>query len=49
MPAWGAGTPSICCTSIPRRWYPGMKVQVRWDMPEGPTHIIKEKTVEVER
>lgn len=49
MSAWGAGVANICCTSIPRFWYPGMKVLVRWDMPEGRTHVVKEKTVEVER
>lgn len=49
MSAWGAGTANICCTSIPRVWYPGMKVRVRWDMPNGHTHNVKEKIVEVEK
>ena len=49
MSAWGAGVANICCTSIPSVWYPGIKVLVRWDMPEGRTHVIKEKVVEVER
>lgn len=49
MDAWWAGVASICCTSIPRVWYPGMKVHVRWDMPVGRTHNVKEKTVEVEK
>lgn len=49
MSAWGAGMPSICCTSIPRVWHPGTKVLVRWDMPDGPKHIFKEKIVEIER
>ncbi|MYM73522.1 DUF3304 domain-containing protein [Duganella sp. FT134W] len=49
MARWGAGIANICCTSIPRVWYPGMKVLVRWDMPEGHTHIVKEKVVEVEK
>jgi hypothetical protein len=47
--AWRAGIANICCTSIPRVWYPGMKVRVRWDMPIGHTHNIKEKIVEVEK
>ena len=49
MNAWGAGGPAICCTTIPRIWYPGMKVRVRWDMPDGHKHNIKEKVVEVEK
>ena len=49
MSAWGAGGANICCTSIPRVWYPGMKVLVRWDMPVGHTHVVKEKIVEVEK
>ncbi|NMG75647.1 DUF3304 domain-containing protein [Aromatoleum diolicum] len=49
MPAWGAGIANICCTSIPRVWSPGMKVLVRWDMPEGRTHVVKEKVVEIEK
>lgn len=49
MPAWGAGGGSICCVSIPRVWYPGMKVRVRWDMPIGHIHNVKEKIVEVEK
>lgn len=49
MSAWGAGGAEICCTSIPRVWHPGIKVLVRWDMPEGHTHIRKEKIVEVEK
>ena len=49
MSAWGAGVANICCASIPRIWYPGIKVRVRWNMPEGIQDVIKEKTVEVER
>ncbi|MBS1161666.1 MAG: hypothetical protein H6R15_4085 [Proteobacteria bacterium] len=49
MDRWGAGGASVCCASIPRVWYPGMKVRVRWDMPDGHTHNIKEKIVEVEK
>lgn len=49
MARWGAGNANICCASIPRVWYPGMKVKVRWDMPEGHTHNMKEKIVEVEK
>ncbi|MDB5802342.1 MAG: hypothetical protein JWL63_3281 [Rhodocyclales bacterium] len=49
MSAWGAGVAGVCCTSIPRVWHPGMKVLVRWDMPDGHTHIVKEKIVEVEK
>jgi hypothetical protein len=39
----------MCCTSIPRVWYPGMKVRVRWNMPNGRQDVIKEKVVEVEK
>ncbi|PJC98430.1 hypothetical protein GQ37_012205 [Janthinobacterium sp. BJB1] len=49
MARWGAGGAEICCASIPRVWYPGMMVLVRWDMPDGLKHIIKEKMVEVEK
>ena len=49
MSAWSAGGANICCASIPMVWYPGMKVRVRWNMPIGPQHVIKEKIVEVEK
>ena len=49
MSSWGAASADICCTSIPRVWYPGMKVLVRWDMPVGHQHVVKEKVVEVEK
>lgn len=49
MSRWGAGMANICCTSIPRVWHPGIKVLVRWDMPEEHMHIVKEKIVEVEK
>ncbi|PIF11933.1 uncharacterized protein DUF3304 [Janthinobacterium sp. 13] len=49
MARWGAGGAEICCASIPRVWYPRMMVRVRWDMPDGLQHIIKEKMVEVEK
>lgn len=49
MSAWGAGVADICCTTIPRVWHPGMKVLVRWNMPEGVRDVIKEKVVEVEK
>ena len=32
MDRWGAGVANICCAKIPRIWYAGMKVRVRWDM-----------------
>lgn len=49
MSAWGAAVANMCCTSIPRIWYPGMKVLVRWNMPVGHTDVYKEKIVEVEK
>ena len=49
MARWGAGGAEICCASIPRVWYPGMMVLVRWNMPEGHTDVVKEKIVEVEK
>lgn len=49
MTRWGAGVASVCCASIPDVWHPGMKVRVRWDMPNGHTHNIKETVVEVEK
>ncbi|PIF11932.1 DUF3304 domain-containing protein [Janthinobacterium sp. 13] len=49
MARWGAGGAEVCCASIPRVWYAGMMVLVRWDMPEEHTHIVKEKMVEVEK
>ena len=47
--AWTAGIANMCCTSIPRVWYPGMKVRVRWNMPNGRQDVIKEKVVEVKK
>ena len=49
MSAWGSGGAGVCCASIPRVWYPGMKVLVRWNMPEGIKDVVKEKVVEVEK
>jgi len=49
MGAWEAGIGNVCCASVPRKWYPGMNVLVRWDMPEGSKHFYKEKMVEVEK
>jgi hypothetical protein len=49
MTAWGAGGADVCCVVIPKRWYPGMQVVVRWDMPEGSKHVVKEKRVDVEK
>jgi len=49
MAEYGAGHASICCAMLPAKWYPGMKVNVRWDMPLGRQHVIKEREVEVER
>jgi hypothetical protein len=49
MSAWSAGGANICCASIPRVWRPGLKAQVRWNMPIGTKDVIKEKIVEVEK
>lgn len=49
MARWGEGSANICCTTIPRVWYPSMKVLVRRNMPEGVKDVIKEKVVEVEK
>jgi hypothetical protein len=49
MPAYGAGGASICCAAIPAGWYPGMKVEVRWNMPIGELDVVKMKEVEVEK
>ena len=49
MAAWGAGSANICCASIPRVWYPGMRVTVKWNMPKGVQDVITEKVVEVEK
>lgn len=49
MDEFGAGGASICCARIPAVWSPGMKVTVRWDMPIGTQHVVKEKVVEVEK
>ena len=49
MPAYGAGGASICCALIPAVWYPGMKVEVRWNMPIGELDVVKVKEVEVEK
>ena len=49
MSAWGVGGADVCCISLPRAWYSGMKVSVRWNMPVGVKSVIKEKIVEVEK
>lgn len=49
MAAWGAGMAQVCCVIVPKIWYPGMKVTVGWDMPDGSKHRYKEKVVEVEK
>ncbi|WP_082565283.1 DUF3304 domain-containing protein [Duganella sp. Root1480D1] len=49
MEAWGAGAANVCCVSVPRVWSPGMKLLVRWDMPEGSVHVYKQALVEVEK
>lgn len=49
MAAWGAGMAEVCCVMVPNTWYPGMKVTVEWDMPDGSKHNYKKKTVEVEQ
>lgn len=47
MGAWSAGAAEVCRVSIPRKWYPGMQVLVRWNMPEEGKPIYNEKLVEV--
>lgn len=49
MSAWGAASATVCCTLIPRVWYPSMAVRVRWNMPIGVKDVFKEKTVMVEK
>ena len=49
MSRWGAGMADVCCATVPSKWYPGMRVLVQWDMPEGSKHNLKEKYVEVEK
>lgn len=49
MSRWGVGGADVCCASIPRVWHPGIRVLVRWDMPEGSKHVVKEKIVDIEK
>lgn len=49
MGRWAAGMPDVCCTTIPLVWHPGIKVLVRWNMPEGIKDVIREKVVEIEK
>lgn len=49
MEPWGAGAANICCVSVPKTWFPGLKLLVRWDMPEGSKHIYQQKVIEVEK
>ena len=49
MSAWGAASATVCCTQLPRVWYPNMEVRVRWNMPIGKRDVIKEKIVVVEK
>jgi putative hemolysin len=47
--ALSAGVGSMCCVNLPRKWHPGLKVEVGWDMPEGTKHVLKSKIVDVEK
>lgn len=49
MAAWGAGMAEVCCVMVPNIWYPGMKVTVEWDMPDGSKHNYKRRVVDVEQ
>ncbi|WP_371874397.1 DUF3304 domain-containing protein [Pseudoduganella plicata] len=44
-----AGIANICCVMLPKVWRPGLEFVVRWDVPEGRKHNVKEKLVKVER
>lgn len=44
-----AGIANICCVSLPRVWHPELQFLVRWDVPAGREHKVKEKVVMVER
>jgi len=44
-----AGIANICCVTLPRIWRPGLEFVVRWDVPEGSKHNVREKVVTVER
>jgi hypothetical protein len=47
--AWSAGVGSMCCVPFPMKWYPGLQIEVVWDMPEGTKDIYKKKIVDVEK
>lgn len=47
--AYSAGIANICCVTLPLKWYPGLKIEVSWDMPIGRQHVYKSKNVEVEK
>lgn len=40
---------SEVCVALPMKWYPGLKIEVVWDMPEGTTDIYKRTIVDVEK
>jgi hypothetical protein len=46
---YSAGIANICCVTVPRKWRPGLKFLVGWDMPIGAKHVYKQKIVEVEK
>lgn len=44
-----AGVAGFCCVTLPKKWYPGLTVEVVWDAPDGTKHVNKSKIVEVEQ
>jgi hypothetical protein len=43
----GGGGAFVCCITIPRRWYAGMKVTVRWTGDDRVADLWKERVVDV--
>lgn len=47
-PRYSAGVANVCCVTLPVKWRSGLRFIVQWDMPEGTTHVWKEREVAVE-
>lgn len=44
-----AGVADVCCVTMPRKWFQGLKLDVKWDVPDGRRSVIKTKIVDVEK
>lgn len=44
-----AGVADVCCVTMPRKWFEGLKLEVKWDTAEGRQSVTRKKIVGVEK